>query len=96
MLVGCRLFVAAENPALTKPLHDNPDWTVIDEKRELDERKEKLEAFLETPEFAQLDADEQGRLHSQRGAMAAYARILGERIASFAGDDMPIDRVSSR
>lgn len=30
MLSGCKLFVAAENPALTKPLRDNPDWTVIE------------------------------------------------------------------
>lgn len=30
MLTGCKLFVAAENPALTKPLHDRPDWTVIE------------------------------------------------------------------
>ena len=30
LLGGCRLFVAAENPALTKPLRDHPDWTVID------------------------------------------------------------------
>src|SRR5205085_2649789 len=30
MLSGCKLFIAAENPALTKPLHDNPDWTVIE------------------------------------------------------------------
>jgi diadenylate cyclase len=30
MLTGCRLFVAAENPALTKLLRENPDWTVID------------------------------------------------------------------
>ncbi len=30
LLGGCRLFVAAENPALTKPLQDHPDWTVID------------------------------------------------------------------
>lgn len=29
-LVGCRLFVAAENPALAKPLADRDDWTVID------------------------------------------------------------------
>src|SRR6476620_4009063 len=29
-LVGCRLFVAAENPALTKLLRDREDWTVID------------------------------------------------------------------
>ena len=69
---------------------------VIDEKRELDERKEKLEAFFETPTFAQLDADEQGRLHAQRGAMAAYARILGERISVFAGDDAVLDASSSR
>ena len=30
LLSGCRLFIAAENPALTKPLRDHPDWTVID------------------------------------------------------------------
>jgi len=30
LLGGCRLFVAAENPALTKPLVEHPDWTVID------------------------------------------------------------------
>ncbi|MDY3552568.1 DNA integrity scanning protein DisA nucleotide-binding domain protein [Gemmata sp. JC717] len=30
MLAGCRLFVAAENPALTRSLRDDPDWTVID------------------------------------------------------------------
>lgn len=29
-LVGCRLFVAAENPALTKSLQEREDWTVID------------------------------------------------------------------
>jgi hypothetical protein len=69
---------------------------VIDEKRELDERKEKLEAFFDTPKFAQLDADEQGRLHAQRGAMAAYARILSERISAFAGEHAVLDASSSR
>jgi len=29
-LIGCRLFVAAENPALTKSLRDNDEWNVID------------------------------------------------------------------
>jgi len=29
-LGGCKLFVAAENPALTKALREHPDWTVID------------------------------------------------------------------
>lgn len=30
MLAGCKLFVAAENPALIKPLRENPDWNVIE------------------------------------------------------------------
>jgi DNA integrity scanning protein DisA with diadenylate cyclase activity len=30
LLGGCKLYVAAENPALTRPLKDHPDWTVID------------------------------------------------------------------
>ena len=30
LLGGCRLYVAAENPALTRPLKDHPDWTVIE------------------------------------------------------------------
>lgn len=30
LLGGCKLYVAAENPALTRPLRDHPDWTVID------------------------------------------------------------------
>ncbi|MGL4421486.1 MAG: DNA integrity scanning protein DisA nucleotide-binding domain protein, partial [Gemmataceae bacterium] len=29
-LIGCQLFVAAENPALTRALHDRDDWTVIE------------------------------------------------------------------
>ena len=30
ILAGCTLFVAAENPALTRPLRDREEWTVID------------------------------------------------------------------
>src|SRR5262245_25649341 len=30
MLSGCKLIVAAENPALTRSLRDSPDWTVIE------------------------------------------------------------------
>lgn len=30
LLVGCKLFVAAENPALTRPLKDREEWRVID------------------------------------------------------------------
>lgn len=80
-------------PGANLPPHQK---RVIDEKRDLDERKENLEAFFDTPTFAQLDADEQGRLHAQRGAMAAYARILSERISAFAGEDAVLDASSSR
>ncbi|HVL14531.1 MAG TPA: diadenylate cyclase [Gemmata sp.] len=30
MLAGCKLFVAAENPALTRPLREREEWNVID------------------------------------------------------------------
>jgi diadenylate cyclase len=46
MLAGCRLFVAAENPALTKPLRDNPDWTVIDLDPEPLPTQERMNAAL--------------------------------------------------
>lgn len=57
---------------------------VLDEKRELDERLSKLDAFiLDNPLYLQLPGDEQGRLSEQSKAMAAYSGILDERIAAF-------------
>lgn len=57
---------------------------VLDEKRELDERLSKLDAFiLDNPLYLQLPTDEQDRLSRQSRAMAAYSGILDERIASF-------------
>lgn len=57
---------------------------VLDEKRELDERLSKLDAFiLDNPLYLQLPTDEQDRLSRQSKAMAAYSGILDERIASF-------------
>jgi diadenylate cyclase len=46
MLAGCRLFVAAENPALTRSLRDNPDWTVIDLDPEPLPTQERMNAAL--------------------------------------------------
>ncbi len=46
MLAGCKLFVAAENPALTKSLRDNPDWTVIDLDPEPLPTQERMNAAL--------------------------------------------------
>jgi DNA integrity scanning protein DisA with diadenylate cyclase activity len=46
MLTGCKLFVAAENPVLTKPLRENPDWTVIDLDHEPLPTQERMNAAL--------------------------------------------------
>ena len=46
LLAGCKLFVAAENPVLTKPLHDHPDWTVIDLDAEPLPTQERMNAAL--------------------------------------------------
>lgn len=46
MLGGCKLFVAAESPTLTKSLRDNPDWTVIDLESEPLPIQERMNAAL--------------------------------------------------
>jgi diadenylate cyclase len=46
MLSGCKLFIAAENPALTKPLRDNPDWTVIELEAEPLPTQERMNSAL--------------------------------------------------
>ena len=46
MLTGCKLFVAAESPALLKPLRDNPDWNVIDLDPEPLPTQERMNAAL--------------------------------------------------
>lgn len=56
---------------------------VVDEKRELDERREKLDAFYSNPVFHGLPESEQSLLLRQGVAMRAYSEILGERIAAF-------------
>lgn len=56
---------------------------VVDERRELDERRDKLSAFYSTPIFHGLPESEQSRLLSQGVAMRSYSEILGERIAAF-------------
>ena len=56
---------------------------VVGEKFDLDERLEKLGAFLKTDTFKDLDIAEQARLHRQQALMAALSSVLGERIAAF-------------
>lgn len=58
---------------------------VVGEKAQLDDKLEKLTAFLSSPRYAALDSGEQHRLSIQINAMRTYSRILGERIKAFGG-----------
>lgn len=56
---------------------------VVDEKAELDARREKLGAFKNTDVFAGLPWQEQERLNTQAHLMTMLSAVLGERIANF-------------
>lgn len=56
---------------------------VVEEKIELDDRLERLAAFLLTPTFAGLPTDERISMIRQQGVMREYSRILTERISRF-------------
>lgn len=64
---------------------------MLDEKRELDERLAKLEAFiLDNPVWKTLHAGEQDRLARQARAMAQYSAVLDERIAASGMLTLPV------
>lgn len=54
---------------------------VIDEKAELDAKRERLGSFKNTDVFARLPWQEQERLNTQAHIMTMYSAVLGERIA---------------
>jgi hypothetical protein len=56
---------------------------VVKEKKELDNRLEKLRMFLENNASAKLPEQEQVRLTKQGRIMTEYSDILQERIDSF-------------
>lgn len=57
---------------------------VVEEKRELDEKIEKLTAFIfKGSAYKTLPEDEQNRLNRQHAIMTGYSQVLGERIANF-------------
>lgn len=56
---------------------------VVDEKTELDAKREKLGAFIEGAIYQGLPEAERDRLTQQAIAMTTYSTILGERIAAF-------------
>lgn len=56
---------------------------VVDEKTELDDKRTKLLAFIESPKFAELPDAERGHLARQADVMREYSIVLGKRIAGF-------------
>lgn len=54
------------------------------EKKDLDEKIERLSAFIKSPTYTTLSLEEQGDLHSQRLAMDLYSEYLQKRISHFA------------
>lgn len=79
-IVGKLVKITAEEKNTMQPHQER----VVTEKRELDEKLDKLKAFIETnATFKTLPEDEQGRLNRQFDAMAEYSSILGQRIAAF-------------
>lgn len=57
---------------------------VIEEKQELDTKREKLGEFKNTDMFLSLPWQEQERLNTQAHIMTMYSSVLGERVRNFA------------
>lgn len=56
---------------------------VIGEKAELDYKRTKLIAFMQSPFFEKVEAEERNRLSRQLLIMDDYSAVLGERICRF-------------
>lgn len=60
---------------------------VVLEKKELDEKIQKLGKFIESGDYDFLDREEKSRLLEQHGVMGRYSDILALRIEAFKKDD---------
>ncbi len=71
-------MIEVEKPAMQ-------EWQkrVVEEKAELDERIEKLEAFIASPKFEVISTYHAVALKDQAAVMRRYSEILGRRIAMF-------------
>lgn len=59
---------------------------VIKEKQELVDKLERLQAFILTGAFDELDEAERERLYHQRDIMEMYVRVLAARVSAFKKD----------
>lgn len=69
----------------TEKQYQAHELRVIEEKKELDEKLEKLTAFTKSPKFMEIVKDYKQALLliKQKGAMRLYSSILKERIDLF-------------
>ena len=56
---------------------------VVNEKAELSDKLDRLEAFASRADFSSVPPDEQARLTRQLLIMKLYEQVLSERIAEF-------------
>lgn len=56
---------------------------VVEEKQQLDEKREKLKTFIDREIFQSLEKDYQTLLIQQLESMDSYSEILGKRIDRF-------------
>lgn len=56
---------------------------VVDEKKELDGRLERLASFIDSESFSSIDIAERSRLLNQSIHMRNYSQVLCDRIANF-------------
>jgi hypothetical protein len=56
---------------------------VVDEKKDLDDKRAKLLSFFNTDLFRGLDQAEKDRLRTQHSIMGVYSEILHQRISAF-------------
>ena len=56
---------------------------VVDEKNELDTKRDKLGEFFKMTVFFELPESEKDRLRTQYSIMGIYSEILGQRISAF-------------
>jgi len=68
---------------MTEPLLKPYQQRVVEEKKELDAKIERIAAFLDSEEFNNVEADEQHLIVQQEFVMVIYSNVLSQRIAAF-------------
>ena len=68
-----------------RPVMQPHQQRVVDEKTDLDAKRDRLRSFVGGDTYRTLDQAEQSRLNRQLEAMTLYSNILEERITAFTG-----------